>query len=212
MSFGLTFTNNSDVVTLDSEFSRLVVLQSGNYNGGGLAFSPVITTQEPPLVFLRPNSNVVIQYATISGSPGNWTGWSYIGGGDGKYFAAAFKSREVASFGLRIWNESSNIIFDNGTACAQFTQIVGTHGYSGSEATGQVGQYRSFFNSSAPFPNGDYIMINNMGMDIPGGTSRFGKLACTINLAGSISFAVTGVDNVISGPLYVPAVYAKQIS
>lgn len=56
MTFGLTFTNNNDVVTLDSEFSRLVIVQSGRYSGGA-AFSPAITTAEPPLVFVRPGRN-----------------------------------------------------------------------------------------------------------------------------------------------------------
>lgn len=48
MSFGLTFVNGSDVVTLDSEFARLVVLHKGSFTNGGsgasVSFPTVITS------------------------------------------------------------------------------------------------------------------------------------------------------------------------
>lgn len=209
MSFGLAFVNNSDVVTLDSEFSRLVVLQSGRYTGGS-SFSPVITTEEPPMVFVRPDSNITLQYVTILGTPGNWTGWNYIGGGSGNYFAAAFKSRAVAKFGLRLWDANSNLLFDNGTACAQFTNVVTSYTYAGSVPTGQPGQSRASFTAPATFPNGDYMMINNIGMDVAGTSTRYAKLACTLNLAGNITMAITGVNNGTGG-FFIPAVFAKPI-
>ncbi len=40
MSYGMQFTNNGDVVTLDSEFARLMVISTGRYaptEEGGLA-------------------------------------------------------------------------------------------------------------------------------------------------------------------------------
>lgn len=62
MSFGLRFMNNSNVVTLDTEFARLTVLASGTYAPNAesgltsiVTFPAAITTQEPPLVFARPN-------------------------------------------------------------------------------------------------------------------------------------------------------------
>lgn len=80
MAYGMQFTNNNDTVVLDSEFSRLVVIHKGDYSGP-INFPTPITTQEPPLVFIRPSSSFTLSYARINGSAGNWTGFSFIGGG-----------------------------------------------------------------------------------------------------------------------------------
>ncbi len=210
MSYGLEFKNYDDVVTLDSEFSRLVVLQSGRYTGGA-AFSPAITSTEPPLVFVRPDSSVTFQYVTISGSPGNWTGFSYIGGGAGNYFCAAFKSREVATYGLRLWGGSSNLLFDSGTPCAQFTRTITNWTYLGSTSTGQVGVMKSSWTAASPLNTGDYMLINNIGMDVSGASTRFANLYCTWDYsANRIVPFVTGVANSIY--FYIPITFAKPIS
>jgi len=69
MSYGVTFTNNSDVVTLDSEFSRLVVLDKGAWSGSGsgvfVPFAKTITTDEPPLVFVRPSQSNLLCFCLM---------------------------------------------------------------------------------------------------------------------------------------------------
>lgn len=209
MAFGLEFTNNNDVVTLDSEFSRLVVLQSGRYSGGA-AFSPAITTQEPPLVFVRPDSSTTIQYTTISGSPGNWTGFSFVGGAAGNYFCAAFKSRQVATYGLRLWDGSANLLFDSGTPCAQFTRTITSWSYLGSSSTGQ-GTTRSSWTAYSPLDTGDFVLVNNIGMDVAGSSTRAAKLYCTWDYSSNrIVMYIVGVNN--STYFFVPVVFAKPIS
>lgn len=207
MTYGLQFTNASNVVTLDSEFSRLVVLQSGRYSGSA-AFSPAITTQEPPLVFVRPDTSSTFQYATISGTPGNWTGFSFISGGVGSYFCAAFKSRSTASYGLRLWSGSSDLLFDNGTTCAQFTRVISSWIFLGSTTTDQ-GLIRCNFTAASPLDTGDYMLINNIGMDVAG-SSRSSKLYCSWEYNNNrIVLFIIGVTP--STNFFIPAVFAKPI-
>ena len=78
MSFGLTFVNDSNVVTLDSEFSRLVIIAKGTYSGSGgasVGFPSTVTSPEPPLVFVRPNQSNTLCFCKITGSSGAWTGF-----------------------------------------------------------------------------------------------------------------------------------------
>ncbi|WLG53995.1 hypothetical protein PSH77_14935 [Pseudomonas extremorientalis] len=208
MSYGFQFTNASNVVTLDSEFSRLVVLQTGRYSSGA-AFSPAIATQEPPLVFVRPDASSTFQYATISGTPGNWTGFSFIGGGAGSYFCAAFKSRPTATYGLRLWSGAGDLLFDNNTPCAQFTRTISSWTYLGASNTEQ-GLIRCNYTAVSPLDTGDYMLINNIGMDVAG-LSRSSKLYCTweYNNNRILMFAI-GVTPSIN--FFVPVVFAKPIS
>lgn len=209
MTYGLEFTNNNDVVTLDSEFSRLVILQSGRYSGGA-TFSPPITTQEPPLVFVRPDGTTTLQYTTISGGPGNWTGFSFVSSGAGNYFCAAFKSRELATYGLRLWNGTGGILFDSGTPCAQFTRTVRSWTYLGSSSTGQ-GTVLSSWTAYSPLDTGDYVMINNIGMDVGGNSNRGAKLYVVWNYGNNrLEPYIIGVNN--STSFFIPIVFAKPIS
>ncbi|AOE78785.1 hypothetical protein A7318_09385 [Pseudomonas lurida] len=209
MAYGLEFKNNNDVVALDSEFSRLVVLQSGRYSGGA-TFSPAITTQEPPLVFVRPDASTTFQYTTISGSPGNWTGFSFLGGGVGNYFCAAFKAREVANYGLRLWDGSKNLLFDSGTPCAQFTRTITGWTFLGSSQTGQ-GLTRGNWTAPSSLSSGDYMLVNNIGMDVGGSSTRASKLYCSWEYENDriLMFAIGAA---ISVYMFVPVVFAKKVS
>lgn len=209
MAYGLEFKNDNDVVTLDSEYSRLVVLQSGRYSGGA-AFSPAITTQEPPLVFVRPDASATFQYTTISGGPGNWTGFSFIGGGVGSYFCAAFKAREIATYGLRLWDGSTNLLFDSGTPCAQFTRTIMSWTFLGASQTGQ-GLTRGNWTAPSTLSTGDYMLINNIGMDVGGASTRTSKLYCTWEYENDRILMFT-IGAAISSYFYVPVVFAEPIS
>lgn len=217
MSYGLTFTNNNDVVTLDSEFSRLVVLANGTYSGvggAGASFPFVITTQEPPLVFVRPGQSNTLCFCKLSGGPGAWTGFSFTGiagvGTSGNWFAAAFQSKEIATFGLRLWDGNSKLLFDSGTACAQFTRTITGWSYLGSSPTGQ-GTSRLSWTAYSQLGSGDYMLLNNIAMDVAGLTSRQGNQYAVWDYGNDrLVMQVVGVD--ISTSYYTPVVFAKPIS
>ncbi len=209
MAYGVVFTNDNNVVTLDSEFSRLVVLQRGRYQGGA-SFSPAITSTEPPLVFVRPDATTTFSYATISGTPGNWTGFSFLGGGVGNYFVAAYSSTPTAIYGFRIWDGAAKLLFDSGTPAAQFTRTISAWTYLGSSSTGQ-GTTRSNWTAPSPLNNGDFMLINNIGMDVAGSSTRAAKLYCTWDYAANaLSVYVVGVAN--STSFFVSIVFAKPIT
>lgn len=209
MAYGMEFRNGSDVVTLDSEYSRLSILQKGRYSGGA-TFSPAITTQEPPLVFVRPDATSTFSYVTILGTPGNWTGFSFLVDGAGSFFVAAFQARAVASYGFRVWGPSANLLIDSGTPCAQFTRTITDWTYLGSSSTGQ-GTTKSSWTATSPLNTGDYMLVNNIGMDVGGASTRFCKLYCTWDYQNNrIVPFVEGVANSIY--LYISVTFAKPIT
>ncbi|NWB68005.1 hypothetical protein HX839_17115 [Pseudomonas sp. I8001] len=208
-SYGMSFTNDSGVVVIDSEFARLVVLYKGDYSGP-IVFPAPITTQEPPLVFVRPSASVTISYAKITGTAGNWTGFSFLGMGSGKFFVAAFGGAvPTAKFGFRLWDGQSKLLVDSGTPCAQFTRTISAWTYIGSSTTPQ-GQTQVNFTAPSPLDSGDYIMINNIGMDVSAGSSKGAKLYCVWDYANNrIVMFTIGVSN--AATFYVPVVFAKPV-
>lgn len=218
MTFGVTFTNNSDVVVLDSELSRLVVLEKGTWSGDGswmgVAFSKTITTAEPPLIFVRPDQSNIFCFCVVLGSSGAWTGFSFHGGVgrpiSGKWFAAAFKSEPTASYGFRIWDANSKLLFDSGTPCAQFTRSISSWTYLGGSSDPQ-GQDRLSWTAPSPLSSGDYMLLNNIAMDIAGSTSGQGNLYALWEYQNDrLVIQAVGVDLQIY--LYIPIVFAKPIS
>ena len=123
--YGLTVINDAGAISIDSEYARLCVLQSGRYSGASgaavVSFSPAISTQEPPMVFVRPDSNggIVTIGCSISGSPGNWTGMIITGPVNynpaGKYFVSGFAASATALYGMRLWDGNGKLLFDSGT-------------------------------------------------------------------------------------------------
>lgn len=218
MSFGLRFTNNNNVVTLDSEFARLVVLGTGTWNGTGsgvyVPFAKTITTDEPPLVFVRPDQSNVFCFCLIHGSAGAWTGFSFVGTSgvatSGKWFVAAFKSEPTATFGLRLWDGNAKLLFDNGTPCAQFTRTITGWSYLGSTQTGQ-GVSRLSWTAASTLSTCDYMLLNNIAMDVAGLTSRQGNMYAIWEYNNDrLVMQVVGVD--ISTTLYNPIVFAKPVT
>lgn len=203
MSFGLRFINANNEVTLDSEFARLVVLQRGNWNAGGgvgrrvvIALDPVVTTEEPPLIFVRPNASTVFQFCLVNGSSGNWTSFSFTTSNTpgGNWFSAAFKSVPVASYGLRLWSATSTLLFDSGTPCAKFTNYIAGWSFLG---TTQIspGRYRYTWSAGTDLNSGQFMMLNCIAMDMAGTQSRQGSIAATWDSGGSrIVLSAEGVD------------------
>lgn len=219
MSYGVTFTNNSDVVTLDSEFSRLVVLEKGTWSGDGsgifVPFANAVTTDEPPLVFVRLDQSNLLSFCLVAGSSGNWTGFSFKGisgtATSGKWFSAAFKSEFKATYGLRLWDGTSKLLFDNGTACAQFTRTITSWSFLGSEGYPPgSGRYRYSWTAPSQLDTGDYMMLNNIAMDMAGVVSRQGNMYAWWEYNNNrIVIQAVGVD--LPAAMYMPVVFAKPV-
>lgn len=218
MSYGVQFSNNNDVVVLDSEFARLVVLYKGSWvnggNGAGVSFPSVITSAEPPLVFVRPAQSCTMCFCRVNGSAGAWTGFSFMGivgqASSGTWFAAAFQSKPTARYGFRIWDSASKLLFDSGTPAAQFTRTITGWTYLGVVQTGQ-GTYMLSWTANSPLNTGGYMLLNNIAMDVAGGTSRQGNMYAVWDFANNrLVMQVVGVD--IQNTLYTPVVFAKPVS
>lgn len=218
MAYGMQFINGSDVVVLDSEISKLSVLYKGTWSHRGsgviVSFPSPVTTQEPPLVFVRANQTCTMCFCMVSGSAGAWTGFTFLGivgqVSSGSWFAAAFTAAPVASYGFRIWDGASKLLFDSGTPAAQFTRSISAWTYLGSERTGQ-GLYRLSWTAPSPLNLGDFMLLNNIAMDVAGGTSRQGNMYAVWDFANNrLVIQVVGVD--IMRYLYVPAVFAKPLT
>jgi len=218
MPYGMRFTNGSNVVTLDSEFSRLTVLEKGTWSGTGagvyVPFAKTITTDEPPLIFVRPSQSNTFCFCLVRGSQGAWTGFSFSGvvgqATSGSWFAAAFKSVPTAKYGFRLWDGSGKLLFDNGTPCAQFTRTISSWSYLGAVQDPQ-GQTRLSWTAPSSLATGDYMLLNNIAMDVAGLTSRQGNMYAVWQYNNDrLVMQVVGVD--ISSTLYNPVVFAKPVS
>ncbi|MGY2205319.1 hypothetical protein [Pseudomonas tolaasii] len=213
MTYGLTFTNSADVVTLDSEFSRLVVLYSARYGENGVkgaAFPTPITSLEPPLIFARPDVSGGFQWVRLLGGPGNWTGFVNEAAGVGNYFLAAYESKPTAGYGLRLWNGNSKLLFDNGTPCAQFTSVVTTWTFVSAENP-SPGRWLYTYLAPASFNTGDYMLINNIAYDLPG-NDTFSKLSCGFNYAANtVSVYLQNIGDFRTDSLFLPLLFAKPM-
>jgi hypothetical protein len=224
MAFGLEFINNSNVVTLDSEYARLCVICSGRYlpnQEGGLgsvtAFPVVITTQEPPLVFCRPDTvasgYASIVLARIVGSPGNWTGfyvraWNVNSAQpNGRWFAGAFQAKALAQFGLRLFGASSELLFDSDTPSAVFTRAFQNWTYRRTE-TLDIGS-ANIYTVPTTFPEDEYLLINSFSMNMAAANTPGRMLGSRwVFSAGELQATTTGTSNPFA--FYLPAVFAKM--
>lgn len=223
MAYGLEFTNDSNVVTVDSEFTRLVVLAKGTYQptqesglGSVTSFPRTITSQEPPLVFVRPSGSSGIAglcLMRVIGSPGAWTGF-YVRAYDddtlqpnGSYFACGFAATALASYGMRLWDGSSKLLFDSGTPYARFTRSFQNWTYVKTDATAQ-GQPRNYYRVNFNFPAGEYMLINTFSMPMLNDSPFNRALYCWWDFSGGNLYALTvGSNNPFS--FFLPAVFAK---
>lgn len=212
MTYGLTFKNNSDVVALDSEFSRLAVLYSARYAPSGAMFPAPITSQEPPLIFARPDSSASFQDIQLLGSPGNWTGWQngWTGNVPGTYFLAAYEAKPVESYGLRLWDSNSKLLFDNGAPCAQFTTVITGWTFIGTVNT-SPGRWHFTWSSMAPISEGSYILINNIAMDMPARNS-YSWLSCGWSYEkNSVSVGLQNIGDFNENDFFFSLLFAKPV-
>ena len=215
-SYGLVFKAGDDNrVVIDSEYSRLVVMYKGRYvgaeengNSSSTYFPSPITTQEQPLVFIRPDSaNGIIGMSNLEifGSAGNWTGFRvrtfnmYTIKPVGRWFVAGYVAQPLAIFGVRLRDANRKTIFDSGTPAAQFVRASNTWTYAGSGNTGQ-GVSITYFNSQFNLNEDEYMLINNLCMQavtIASGTANR-QIAAMWNYPSRIlTLGMIGVQNAI---------------
>lgn len=223
MAYGLEFTNNNNVVTVDSEFTRLVVLAKGNYVpnqesglGSITSFPRTITSQEPPLVFIRPSATSGVAglcLMRVVGSPGAWTGF-YVRAYDvntlqpnGTYFACGFAATPLAEFGMRLWDGNSKVLFDSGTPYARFTRAFQNWTYVKSD-TASNGMVRNYYRVNFNFPAGEHMLINTFSMPMLDDAPFTRSLYCWWDFSGGNLYALTiGTNNPFA--FFLPAVFAK---
>ncbi|MHB2060334.1 hypothetical protein [Pseudomonas monsensis] len=225
MSFGLSFSNSNDVVVLDSEYARLCIIYSGRYSpnyGPGnysslVTFPAPITTAEPPLIFFRPDTvNGLLKMggaAAVQGGPGNWTA-VVIGMFDqvgyypnGRYIVATFGAKPVADYGLRLFSENAEPIFDSGTPNLLFTRAFQNWTFISSTQLPQ-GEYVNYYSVPFDFPENEYLLGNTFVMRM----NNADNLGRTVNtwwdFPNKILYAVTiGLSNPYA--FWMPAMFAK---
>lgn len=232
MTYGLQFMNNNNVVTLDSEVARMCVVASGTLRDNGSSdknstnmFPRAVTTQEPPLIFVRPsNPNngwaaLLSNFAPV-GSPGNWTGFnivstyvqSRVNFSNGDWFACQFGGQAVAKFGMRLWDGSGNVLFDSDSPAANFTRAAQTFSYV-KTTQGPTGEYTNYYSTPFSFDTGEFQMVNQFGMKlIDYGASTAGRrLASWWDWPANTLWATT---QSFSNPydFHIPALFAKILA
>lgn len=223
MAYGLEFVNNNNVVVLDSEYSRLMVIATGRFSptgDGGLGsetyFPTAITSQEPPLVFVRPdtvNQAAGLCQMRLIGSAGNWVGFhvraysSLTAQPNGRYFVATFGAQETAQYGMRLWNGSTKLLFDSGTPNANFTRSFQNWSYERYETTGQ-GLTQIYYTVPFTFPENEYLLLNSFSMSLNSGSGIPRNLYCLWDFPNSKLYAITVAA---SNPtaFFLPALFAK---
>lgn len=224
MSVGLSFRNDHDAVVLDSEYARLCVIASGRYQpteehglGSTTWFPRIVTTAEPPLVFVRPDTVGAIAslcFMQVLGEPGRWSGFYvratsiHTAQPNGRYFAAAFAAQPVARFGLRLFAGNGQLLFDSGTPCAVFTRSFQNWTYTHSDRS-ETGSYRNYYQIPFHFPENEYLLINSFGMPLLSGDNVGRVLSSWWDFPGRRMLAIT---EAFSNPFdfHLPAVFARM--
>jgi hypothetical protein len=168
MSFGVICINENSYVQIDSEAPRLCMLTKGAYSGSGFAavtFARPVTSNDPPLVFIRPDAGAVQVPISVwfTGGAGNWTGFamnaSRVNGVlSGLYFVAAWASMATAKFGMRIWGPDAALIYDSGAPAVIVTFAAGNWAYQGAEQLAVGSRYVWVINKL--LGTGEYLSIN----------------------------------------------------
>lgn len=191
MSFGFQSINDNAFVQIDAEAPRLCMLTKGSYSGTTNAsgvFARAITSQDPPIVFIRPDQGAIQVPISVwfTGGPGNWTGFTMKASNvnaalSGQYFAAAWTSMGTAAYGLRLWDQNAALVYDSGAPAVVVTFAAGNWTYVGSENL-QVGK-RYIWSISKALGVGEYVSLNPFAMNCHNDASG-GGCALGVDYAG----------------------------
>lgn len=145
MSYGLLCKGEKGQSIIDSEHSVLHVMSSGIYAAtvvgasGGVAtvtYSNVIRSQVPPFIFVAPDGPASYGGLKHFGAPGEWVGFSISViyepmlmtgySPSGKYCACSVSPPKTPGFGLQVFNEGCEIVFDSNHRIMNFVRGVQT--------------------------------------------------------------------------------------
>lgn len=174
MSYGLSVTNDSNYLQIDSDTPRLSAIYNGTYLAVGsrvaaITFPSPITTQEPPCIFIRNIQSKPDDAYTempMTGGPGNWTGFQIWAGNinsrpEGKWFAAIFGSVAQSQYGMRLWGSAGEIIYDSGSTPVIVTKANQTWTYAGFIQAPTLGGSHLYNNGVVgPLASDEYFMMN----------------------------------------------------
>lgn len=145
---------------------------SGHWSGRQLTtFATPVTTQEPPLIFLKISSGYwVMTTFTVIGEPGNWTGFAFGAGQwsqnlnfispsntSGVWFSSVKTSvKSTAKVGIRVRNRlTGQVMFDSGFKVVKFIRQDGNFTDRG-RLTHWILRY------SVGYPAGAYFLANTL--------------------------------------------------
>lgn len=195
MTYGFQSINDNSFVQIDSEAPRLCLLAKGAYSGVATAsgvFARAVTSQDPPLVFIRPDQTGAIQVPIsvwFTGGPGNWTGFAMNASKvnetlSGQYFVAAWASMGTAAYGMRLWDQNSTLVYDSGAPAVLVTFAAGNWTYLGTEQLSISRRY--FWGINKILGAGEYVSLNPFTMNCHNdGTGVAALLALITQMAES---------------------------
>lgn len=221
-SYGFLAINDEGYVQIDTETPRLSVLSSGTYQGASLTvtvnFPQPITTDEPPCVFIRPSttsSTELYGSMEILGSAGNWTGFrirtqnvKYLP--SGKWFAAVFAPTPSATYGMRLFDGNSKVVYDSGAAPAIVTNVVQNWSYAGVAGGTLANHY--YWRSAHSIAEDEYVMINPFTLPAMSNTSPLASpTAISLNYTQNYAemYQQGPAGTIFTDKGNVPAVFAR---
>ena len=192
MTYGFQSINDNSFVQIDSDAPRLCVLTKGAYSGSTNVtgtFARAVTSQDPPIVFIRPNQSGSIQVPIsvwFNGGPGNWTGFSMKASVvdanlSGLYFVAAWASMGTAVYGMRLWDGGGALVYDSGAPAVVVTYAAGNWAFAGEEVL-TVGR-RYIWSIPKALGAGEYISLNPFTMNCHNNATG-GGCALAVDYAG----------------------------
>ncbi|MNZ69727.1 hypothetical protein D3C78_880370 [compost metagenome] len=197
MTFGFYAKNDDSFVQIDSEKPRLCMVHKGNYAApsgfvASVVFPAPITTQEPPCIFIRPSTTSATElyrYLNISGSPGNWTGFSIEAANvtyspSGKWFAAVFASPGNSQFGLRLFDGGTNLVYDSGAPAVIFTKASNSWVYVGQVHLEIANAYYYRTPVAASLTEDEYLMLNPFSRSMPAHAVRASSCGIRMQYSG----------------------------
>lgn len=137
--FGFRARNDGGVIQVSADRPYLSLHAEGSLALGTayqtvINFPTVCTTQQPPLIFVRPTwasqgENLSFKCGVI-GSPGAWTGFRLVNGNTTQvskldWFAAVWAPLTASgSYGMRIRDPSGNVCFHSSSQLVKFSRFI----------------------------------------------------------------------------------------
>ncbi|MDC3735397.1 hypothetical protein KDL27_06340 [Pseudomonas syringae pv. syringae] len=178
VDYGFSAVNGSSSVIISSKYKVLVFSERGQFSitsqytdkegFGSVVFTRPVLTQEPPQIFVRhisgshPSLGV---YTTMSGSPGNWTGFLVTSavrpGGTLQNYSMEFVSCKFADqpssqvYGMNIRDEGGRIVFSSSDKIVRYSKFA--KGW-----TLQKGDLVDIYNSNLTIDADDFVCISSI--------------------------------------------------